>query len=271
MISRLFTFALALLLLAPSIASAVSPDETDAAVIMKAADDRDEPDKVTARMILVVIDSADRKRQRTVQTRSIQFKEGTKQLLLFESPADVRNTGLLSIDYDDGGKDDDQWLYLPNLRKSTRISSGDKSGSFMGTDLSYSDMTRSDPAEYDYKVVKQSVEVDGEDCWLIESRARTKKLKEETGYVKSQVWVSKGKLMPMRVKHWIAEGKKIKLIKFSDLKQIDGLWVAHKIAAQTRQNKKTLSKTLIVFKDYKTNQKDVSDEDFNQRRLEKGL
>ena len=61
--------------------------------------------------------------------------------MIFESPSDVQNTGLLSVDYD-GAKDDDQWLYLPSLHKATRISSGDKSGSFMGTDFTYSDMTQ---------------------------------------------------------------------------------------------------------------------------------
>ena len=76
----------------------------------------------------------------------MEFDKGTRQLMMFESPADVRNTGMLSIDYKDGNKDDDQWLYLPSLNKSTRISSGDKSGSFMGTDLSYADMTRADQA-----------------------------------------------------------------------------------------------------------------------------
>ena len=45
--------------------------------------------------------------------------------LLTVGPGDVANTGLLSIDYDDGAKDDDQWLYLPSLKKTTRISSGD--------------------------------------------------------------------------------------------------------------------------------------------------
>ena len=52
----------------------------------------------------------------TVTSRSVQFAEGRRQILVFDDPADVKGTGLLSTDYEDGDKDDDQWLYLPAMR-----------------------------------------------------------------------------------------------------------------------------------------------------------
>ena len=61
--------------------------------------------------------------------------------MFFLSPADVKDTGFLTYDYDEEGRDDDQWLYLPALKKTKRIASGDKSGSFMGSDFTYADMT----------------------------------------------------------------------------------------------------------------------------------
>ncbi|MFT5431181.1 MAG: outer membrane lipoprotein-sorting protein [Myxococcota bacterium] len=258
-------------LMLPLVSSAVTPDETDPNKIMAAVDARPDGDKSTARLVMVVKDSAGRERKRVVQSRSIEFSGGTKQLMLFEQPADVRNTGLLSIDYDDGNKDDDQWLYLPSLRKSTRISSSDKSGSFMGTDLSYSDMTRQDPSSYTYKLLEQSKTVGGDDCWVIEARPKTAKAKDETGYVKSMIWVSKSKLLPVRAKNWVREGKKIKYIKFSKIKQVEGIWIAHKITAQTKRGKEVESTTVMSFQEYKLNQAGVTDADFNQRRLEKGL
>ena len=180
-------------------AMAISPDETDAAKIMKAVQDRTTGDKVKSRMVMLVKDDAGRERKRVVQSRSMEFAGGTKQLIVFEAPAEVRNRGVLSVDYDAGDKDDDQWLYLPSLKKSTRISSSDKSGSFMGTDLSYSDMTSQDPSEYTYKIVAQSVQIDGEDCWQIEARPKTERTKTETGYVKSHAWVSKAKMSPLKI------------------------------------------------------------------------
>ena len=85
----------------------------------------------------------------------------------------------------------------------------------MGTDLSYSDMTKTDPKHYDYEIVEQSAKVAGEDCWLIESRPKTAKAKKETGYIKSHVWVSKAKLTAMQVKSWVRKGKKLKYIQFA--------------------------------------------------------
>ena len=260
-----------LLFSAPSAAAAVGPDSKDAAAIMKAVQDRSDGDKIKSRMALKVSDSAGRERTRVVQGRTMNFPGGTKQLLLFEKPADVRNTGFLSVDYDDGGKDDDQWLYLPSLRKSTRISSSDKSGSFMGTDLSYADMTSQDPKDYTYKVLKQDMKVGGESCWLIEAKPKTAKAKKETGYLQSHVWVSKDKMAPLMVKNWMAEGRRMKFIKFADWKKLDGTWQAHRILAQTKRGKDVESRTAIVFTSLEVNQADVKESDFSQQRLEQGI
>jgi outer membrane lipoprotein-sorting protein len=252
-------------------ALAVNPNETDARKIMQAVNDQPTGDKATGRMAMQVEDSAGRTRTRSVQTRSIKFAGGSKRLMIFESPADVRNTGLLSIDYDDGNKSDDQWLYLPSLRKSTRIASSDKSGSFMGTDLSYSDMTKSDISHYDYRIVKASTVVGGDDCWVIEARPNTQRAKDETGYVKSHIWVSKSKLIPLQIKAWIREGRKIKQIKFAGVEKIDGIWFARKILARTLRGGKVESVTRIKFTTMKFNQSSVSEADFTERRLEQGL
>ncbi len=264
--------ALALLLAASAAPSlAITPDSTDPRAIMQAVEDRPTGDKSVGRMQMVIIDQGGSQRVRTVQTRTMNFPEGTKQLILFESPADVRNTGLLTIDYDDGAKVDDQWLYLPSLRKSTRISSSERSGAFMGSDFSFADMASRTIGDFDYTMVEQSASVQGEDCWLIEARPRTDRAKEETGYVKSQVWVSKSKVMPVQAKHWVREGKKLKYMKFEDIRPVGGILVAHKISARTVSGKTALSTTIITFSDLRFGDKSVSDSDFTQRRLEQGL
>lgn len=262
-------FALLMALSAP--ASALDPNTTDARQIAQAVEDRADGDRSVSQVTLTLIDTSGRKRVRKTRQHSMDFPEGTRNLVFFESPADVRNTGLLSVDYRDGTRDDDQWLYLPSLHKATRISSADKSGSFMGTDLTYADMTRKDIASYDYKLLKPSVTVDGEDCWLIESRARTDKERKETGYLKSQVWISKSKLMPLQVKAWVIEGKKIKLMKFSNFAKVDGVWVAKQLAVQTRRGKKLESTTIMQIGSIAFNQPNVTADLFSLRTLEKGL
>lgn len=255
----------------PGVSQAVSPDSTDAREIMSAVERRDKGDRMISRMEMSITDKINKDRLRVLQSRSVKVPGANKQLMIFESPADVRNTGLLTIDYDDGKKSDDQWLYLPNLHKSSRISGGGKAGSFMGTDLSYSDMTNKDPEQYDYKLLQQSVDVAGETCWLIESRPRTAKEQQETGYVKSEIWVSKNKLIPVQSKAWIKEGEKLKFTQFRDIRQVDGLWVAHQIVVRTTKGADIQSTTVIKFLSLRYNQPEVVPTDFVEARLERGL
>ncbi len=256
-------------------ATAADFDPKDPRSIMNEVEARVNGDKSKNRLVMKIIDKDGRTRERVVQSRGLDFPGGTKQLMYFESPADIRGTGLLSVDYDDGKRDDDQWLYLPSLHKSTRISSGEKSGSFMGTDLSFSDMTSADPDHYDYKILKDSVKIKlgdaPEECWVIESRPKTEKAKSETGYVKSQVWVSKEKMMPVQIKSFIRKGKKIKYIQFKNIKQVDGLWTAHTIVARTTRGKSVESTTILQFSEMSYNNKDVTADLFVQSRLEQGL
>jgi outer membrane lipoprotein-sorting protein len=248
---------------------AVPSSSNDAREVMMAVYQRDTGDKMVAHMSMSI--ESGRKRERGVKIKSLEFDEGTKQLLVFESPADIRNTALLSVDYDDGAKDDDQWLYLPSLRKSTRISGGDKSDSFMGTDFTYSDMTKQDPGQYELKMLKQTTKIDGEECWLIESRPKTDKAKKETGYLKSYLWISKDKLIPLQVKAWVRKGKKIKYMKFGAIKKVDGIWVAHTAVSRTTKNGKVTSTTILQMTDVKFNDDSVRESDFAAQRLGQGL
>ena len=263
--------ALVLGLFAPSVTLAIAPTETDPAKIMAEVENRETGDKMISRRQMTIKDGAGRSRERVVRSRTLKFKGGTKQIMFFESPADIRNTGMLSVDYDDGDKDDDQWLYLPSLHKSTRISSSDKSGSFMGSDFTYSDMTKKDPKNYEYKLVKPSAKAGGEDCWVIESRPKTAKEQRETGYVKSMVWISKAKLLPVQVKSWVREGKKLKFMKSSDIRKVGGIWLPHKMAVRTVRGKKVQSTTVLNFLSIKVGDPSVKEGDFSQRRLEKGI
>lgn len=270
------TVALTLLCLAvASPALALDPNSTDARAIALAVQDRYDGDNSTSKVTLTLIDSSGRKRVRKTRQMSKEFADGTKSLMFFESPADVRNTGLLSVDYDDGGKDDDQWLYLPSLHKSTRISTSDKSGSFMGTDISYSDMTKKDIKVYDYKIVQQSVKIDGDDCWVIEARPKTDKEKKETGYLKTHTWISKSKLMAVQVKAWVIEGKKLKYIKFSDFKQLPAkngkVWTAGRMEVRTMRNKSVESTTVLTTDGLRFEDPSVTDDQFSERRLEQGI
>ena len=105
---------------------------------------------------MILLDKKGEKRIRKLKTFGGKKGKDTLSLMFFLSPADVKNTGFLTYDYNESGKDDDQWLYLPALRKTKRIAVGDKSGSFMGSDLNFSDMTTPDLDLYDYTLMKET-------------------------------------------------------------------------------------------------------------------
>jgi hypothetical protein len=254
-----------------SSAAGLDRGSADAGAIARAVEKREDGDRRTSNMTLSVKDASGRTRVRQTRLQSLDFTGGSKVLILFESPADVRNTGLLSVDYDDGNKDDDQWLYLPSLKRATRISTSDKSGSFMGSDITYADMTKRDADLYDYTLVSPSVMVGKEECWLIEAKPRNEKELKQTGYVKTQSWISKDKLMPLQIKAWVREGQKLKYTKFDELQKVDGIWVANKLVVRTMRGDQLESETVLQFSAVKFNQAAVDEQVFTERRLEQGL
>ncbi|MBU0550848.1 outer membrane lipoprotein-sorting protein [Myxococcota bacterium] len=268
---RLLLLALAALSLPFAASARVPDDEADPRKIMEEVEGRAKGDRSRAQMTMILTDGGGRERRRVVRSASMLFKGGQRQLMSFDSPLDIKGTGLLTIDHDDGDKDDDQWLYLPSLHKSTRISSGEKSGAFMGSDFTYADMTRADPAQYEYTLLSGEVVEEGETCWLIEARPKTARAKKETGYLKSHIWVSKAKRLPYQMKMWVKRGKKLKYVTLRDFKQVGGLWVAHTLTARTLKGERVQSTTVLRFDQLSYDNADVDEALFSQAALEKGL
>ncbi len=177
--------------------------------IMEKVNERDDGDRSISEMEMILIDKKGKKRVRKIKTYGREKGKDSQSLMFFLSPADVKNTGFLTFDYDESGKDDDQWLYLPALRKTKRIASGDKSGSFMGSDLNYSDMTSPDLDLYDYTLMKET-EVKGTKVWQIKTVPKTKAEAEKSGYSKSVVFIRQDNFMMIRAVRWVYKKKRNK-------------------------------------------------------------
>jgi hypothetical protein len=244
-------------------------DDPAARAIMEKVDARDDGDNQTSDMEMILIDKRDKKRVRRLGVFSKDKGEDTLRLMFFLEPADVKDTAFLTWDYDDPDKDDDQWLYLPALRKTKRIASSDKSGSFMGSDLNYSDMTDRNLEDYDF-TLKKEMDVKGVKTWLIESIPRSKKVIKETGYKKSLIFVRQDNYVVIRAVNWVKDGGYLKYVDVRRLELIDGIWVATETHVTKKKNKKTAHKTILRLNNVKFNQ--ALDYDlFTIRRMEKGL
>ena len=236
--------------------------------IMQWVNDRDEGDYETSEMEMVLIDKSGKTRTRKMTNMRRDKGEDRESLLFFTSPADVKNTGFLSYDYIDADRDDDQWLYLPALKKTKRIAGGDKGGSFMGSDFSYSDMSKPALDRYQYTLMKEA-EVDGIQMWQVEAIPNEKEQKQ-TGYTKIINFVRKDNHVLARAVIFVKKGKRLKYMNVDKLELIDGIWVATEISMTTKRGKKTMHKTKLRNSNVKFGQP-LSEGTFTVRRLEKGL
>ncbi|HIP51078.1 MAG TPA: outer membrane lipoprotein-sorting protein [Campylobacterales bacterium] len=243
-------------------------DDAKARAIMEKVDARDDGTTLEQDMLMLLIDKNGAERTRDLKSYAKDFGEDEHRTMFFKSPADVKNTAFLTYDYDDGAKDDDQWLYLPALKKVKRIPSADKSSSFMGSDFSYFDMTDRDLNDYDFKILKET-KVRGHDAWMIESTPNNQEVIDESGYEKTIAIVRKDNYVVVRAINFLTNGKK----KYLDLKQIheeNGIWLVDEMTMTTKKGKRTLHKTVLTFSNVSLNS-EIDDNVFTIRRIEKGL
>lgn len=236
--------------------------------VMERVDARDDGDLSVQDLEMVLIDKRGHQRVRELRSYGRDVGEDEQSILFFLAPADVEDTGFLTYDYEDPERDDDQWLYLPALSRTKRIASADKSGSFMGSDFSYADMTKRPLDAYDYTLMKET-EVDGVPVWQIESLPTSEREKDETGYEKSVSFVRKDNFVVIRAVYWVKKGKRLKYFDVKKLEQIDGIWVPTEMHMSTRKGERTLHKTVLFSKNTRFDQP-LADDLFTLRQLEKG-
>jgi hypothetical protein len=253
-------------------ADAPTAGQLSAEQIMQKVYDRDDGNHAVMEMEMILIDKNGAQRTRNVKSFSRDAGkngEDTQSIMFFLAPADVKDTGFLTYDYDDDARDDDQWLYLPALKKTKRIASSDKSSNFMGTDFTYADMNERNIKNYSYKLMKEDV-VNGDKVWVIEATPITEKEKEETGYSKSVSFVRQDNFVIVRAISWVEKGGRLKYMDTKKLELIEGIWVATEITMTTKKDKETLHQTIMKSKNVQFN-KPQPDETYTTRRLEKGL
>jgi len=259
-------FALTLFsVLAYSQTAAAQPTALD---IMTRVNERDTGHSETANLEMVLEDSGGRQRRRSVKSFSRDIEGSRQNIIFFLAPANLKDTAFLTYDYEDPDHDDDQWLYLPALRRTKRIAGGDRSDSFMGSDFSYADMTTRPLNRYTYSIMKETT-VHGVPVWQIEALPNEEETKE-TGYTRSVLFVRQDNYVPIRGVNWVKKGSKLKYFDVERLELIDEIWVATQISMTTKKGKKTLHRTRISRENVTFNQP-LDARLFTVRSLERGI
>ncbi|AUD79934.1 outer membrane lipoprotein-sorting protein [Kangiella profundi] len=213
-----------------------------------------------ADMTMILRDKGGNEAERIVKVKSLEVKgDGDKGLSVFEQPRDVEGTAFLNYSHIEGN--DDQWLFLPALKRVKRISSSNKSGPWMGSEFAYEDLSSFEVEKYDYKFLRDD-ELNGEKMFVVEMVPTY----NNSGYSKTIAWIDQEHYRVHRIEFFDQKNDKLKELNMSEFKQyLDKYWRAHR---QEMENVQTGKSTTIIWKDYEFNV-GLSEDDFNKSSLKR--
>ncbi|GAC1356019.1 MAG: outer membrane lipoprotein-sorting protein [Polyangiales bacterium] len=164
--------------------------------------------------------------------------EGDYSLIVFKSPADVKGTAVLS--HGKVSDADDQWLYLPSLGAVKRISTTTRTGSFVGSEFSFEDLTASDGRKYDWTYVKTEPCGAGE-CFVVEARPKD----PSSAYSKRVLHIETTEVRIRSTDFFDRKGTQLKTLTYDDYEKLNGkFWRAR---TWTMKNVVTGKSTVVHF------------------------
>lgn len=238
-----------LILFAAIFLMAFSIQKSDAqmtgAQIMQKVYDRPTGDDTQGSLTMTLVNKQGEQRVRKLKQYIIDEGKTEKKIMFFVAPADVKGTSFMSWSYD-SGKDDDQWIYLPALKRTKRISSGNKSDYFMGSDFTYDDLGDRHPSEDNHKLLREE-SIDGKECYVVKSTPKD----EDYMYSKTITWVRKDNFIGIKREFYDEDGDFLKKLSVKELEKVDGFWTIMETEMKTIQKN---HKTLMEFSNIKINQ-----------------
>jgi outer membrane lipoprotein-sorting protein len=183
-----------------------------------------------------------------------------KKIMFFLSPADVRNTSFMNWSYTDG-RADDQWIYLPALRRVRRISSDSKGDYFMGSDFTYDDLGDRHPNLDTHKILREET-IDGKACYVVESVPKDANYM----YSKTITWVMKDNFLGLKREFYDDRGRLLKTLSLKNYDRISGFWTILEVEMHNVQRN---HRTNMKFTNVKKNQ-GIPDSKFTERSMTLG-
>ena len=263
---RLFLAGL-VLVLASTLVWAETPDQKGLAIATE-AQKRGEgwvDSKVDARMVLE--NKHGEKSERNMRLKSLEVisdVDGDKSLTYFLSPADVQGTALLSFTH--LKTPDDQWLYLPALKRVKRIASANKSGSFVGSEFAFEDLLAQEVARFTYKFLREepcpTAEAKGRSCFVTERFP----VYENSGYTRQVSWIDTKDYQVRKIEFFDRKAEHSKTLVFVDYKFYLGkFWRSQTLVMENHQTQK---KTTLALGPFELNAK-VDQSEFDPDALQR--
>ena len=249
-----------LLFLLPFGLSAQTPEEQGLAIAQE-ADKRDSGfGDYTSDVKMILKNKQGQESTREIRSRTLEVDgDGDKSMTIFDKPRDVKGTALLSFTHKEGP--DDQWLYLPALKRVKRIASDNKSGPFMGSEFAYEDIASQEVEKYTYKFLRDDT-LDGMEVFVFERYPVDRK----SGYTRQIVWLDKEYYKERKIEFYDRKNSLLKTLLLNDYNQYLGqYWRAHDMYMENHQTGKS---TRLLQSNYQY-QTGLSDRDFDKNSLKR--
>ena len=239
--SAFLSLALAVLILAfagPAAAQEESAEAKGRRIAEEARDSGDGYGSVTSRGEMILRDRSGGASARRFRSQALEgaHSDQGKSLLIFEFPPDIAGTGLLT--HSKVGTDDNQWIFLPALKRVKRISSGNQTGSFVGSEFSYEDMRTPVLEDYSYLWLKDEACPNAPEiaCWVIERKPKD----PDSGYSRIVNWIGQEEYRLWRAEYYDRKGARLKTLDLGDYRQHEGrFWRAGRMEMVNHPNGKS--------------------------------
>ena len=197
-------------------------------------------------MSMVLINEKGQTRERKSTTlQKLQSNGSDSNLLVrFSYPTDIKGTGFLQIEHSDG--DDDQWIYLPALKKSRRLVASNKKDSFVGSDFSYGDVSLPKVDLYRHTLLRSET-VGGYDCYVVESVPISEAVSSSSGYSKKTLWVRKDDFIEAKVEYFDLSGRLLKTQTTADHQLVESEPKRWLVKQREMTNHQSGHKTILKF------------------------
>lgn len=243
----------------PSINVLAETPEEKGLAIAREADRRDDGyGDFTADMLMTLKNKQGDESRRNIRIRNLEMKDdGDKSLSYFDEPADVKGTTMLTFSH--RKDDDDQWLYLPALKRVKRIASNNKSGSFMGSEFAFEDIGSQEVNKYTWKYLRDDT-FKGMPVFVVERYP----VSPHSGYKRQIVWIDQAEYRAHQIEFYDRKDSLLKTLIFDDYQRyLDKYWRAGTFSMVNHQTGKS---TLLKWANYKF-RNGLAESDFSQEAL----
>ncbi len=260
--NKLYAAPIAIALLATPFSSALAQtaEERGLEIAIEANAVNDGFKDSTSSMKMTLINRSGKKSVRRMRAKTLEVTgDGDKSMTIFDEPADVKGTA--SLTYSHSTKADEQWLFLPALKRVKRISSKNKTGAFMGSEFAFEDISSQEVEKYTYKYLGDE-EIDGIAVYKVEAYPAYK----YSGYTRLINYIDQDRKVPLKTEFFDRKDKLLKTLSFSDYVHHDGEhWRAGRMEMINAQTGKS---TILEFSDYAF-ATGLGDKDFSSNALKK--